>query len=239
MIKFRHLSIILFTLISAYASAQVGLHRQDFAIGVSGGYTLNKVSFQPSIKQMFKGNTQFGFASRYICEKYYNSICGVQIELNYQNLGWKEDLTELGVYGIKNNRFTRNLHSVELPLLMQMGWGKERKGLKFLFEAGPYLQYFFASSDEKYGEPWDMSYRPNNVDYQYDNNIDNKIAYGIQAGIGVELSTAIGHFIVDGRYCYGLGDMYDNTKKGFFGRSNNGTISAKVIYLFDIVRTRL
>ena len=27
---------------------------------------------------------------------------------------------------------------IEMPVLMQMGWGRERRGFKFIFEAGPY-----------------------------------------------------------------------------------------------------
>lgn len=235
----RHiLSLILF-LASLAVSAQVGKPRRDFAIGLSGGYTLNKVTFQrPSIKQEFKGGEQFGFTARYICEKYYSSICGIQIELNCQNLGWKELIEDNPAQGVLNNRYTRNLYNVELPLLMQMGWGKERKGLKFLFEAGPYVQYCFKSTEDKYGEPWNPTYRPGDANYQYSHDIDNKISYGIEAGVGAELSTPLGHFIIGGRYSYALGDIYDSSKKGFFARSANGTISMKLTYLFDIIKTK-
>lgn len=230
---------LLIACLSLTANAQVGKPRQDFSVGFSGGYTLNKVSFAPrTIKQMFKGGEQFGFATRYVCEKYYNSICAIQLELNYKNLGWQEDIDDNPAVGVINNQFTRNLSCFELPFFFQMGWGKERKGMKFLFEAGPFVQYFFHSSDKKYGEPWNPDARPGDVNYQYTHDIDNKISYGIGAGLGGELSTSVGHFIIGGRYYYGLGDMYDNSKKGYFARSANGTIEIRLTYLFDLIKTK-
>lgn len=224
--------ILLFLSVVTCAKAQVGESRRDFAIGVSGGMTMNRVSFSPRIKQQYKISPQYGVTARYICEKYFKSICGVQVELNYQDLGWKE-LIEDGT----DNQYTRNLRFVELPLLMQMGWGKEKKGAKFLFNLGPVLHYYIGQSEVREGE-WNTHYRPNNVVYQYDNDIDNKLSYGIAAGIGVEHSSVVGHFMLDARYFYGLGDLYDNSKKGYFARSSNQTIEVKLTYLFDIVKSK-
>ena len=44
----------------------------------------------------------------------------------------------------------------------------------------------------------------------------------------------IGHFVLEGRYYYGVGDMYGNSKKDPFSRSANSTIHIKLAYLFDI-----
>lgn len=237
--KLKYILFLLLISSTAMVHAQVGAHRQDFSVGISGGYTLNKMSFSPTIKQYYKGGPEFGFTARYICEKYFNSICGIQLEANYQDLGWKEMIDNNEGRGILNNKYTRNLRFIEIPFLMQMGWGRERKGLKFLFEAGPYLNYYLGQSEQKSGEPWDESYRPNGVVYQYSHDIDNKIAYGIKAGIGGEWSSSFGHIMLEARYCYGLGDLYDNSKKGYFGRSANTTIEVRLTYLFDIIKTQL
>lgn len=225
--------VFAFLLIPSAMFAQVGEYRNDFAVGFSGGYTLNKVSFTPSIKQQQKGDVMFGFAARYICEKYFTAICGVQAEVNYCNLGWRE-LIEDG----SNNTYRRNMNYVQVPLLMQMGWGRERRGLKFVFEAGPQLGFLLDNSEERGGGTWDVSHRPNNVVHQYGSDIDNSFDYGIVAGLGLEVNTGVGHFIVSGRYYYGLADIYDNSRKAVFRRSANATISAKVTYLFDIVKTK-
>jgi hypothetical protein len=68
--------------------------------------------------------------------------------------------------------------------------------------------------------------------------IKNKFDYGIAGGLGVEFShPKVGHFMLEGRYYYGLGDIYGNSKRDFFGRSNNNAIVVKLTYLFDIMKT--
>lgn len=211
--------------------AQVGEKRTNFAIGGNFGGVLNSMSFQPSIKQSQQFGTTFGLTGRYISEKYFTCICGLQVELNYTTLGWKEDIEE------SNDTYNRTIPYIQMPLLMQLGWGKEEKGCKFLFEAGPQFGYCLGYTEHK-SEPFMMDHRPNNVTRQYGMDIDNKFDYGITAGLGLEHSSAIGHFILSARYYYGLGDIFDNSKKGYFGRSANQTICVKLIYLKDITKTK-
>ena len=66
--------------------------------------------------------------------------------------------------------------------------------------------------------------------------IENKFDYGIAAGAGLELSTGIGHFLLEGRYYMGLGDFYKSTKKDYFGRSAHSYIGVRATYLFDITK---
>lgn len=232
-VKVSALAFAMFCVASFNAVAQVGERRNDFAVGVSGGYLMNKMNFDPTIKQKQKGATTFGFSARYVCEKYFSSICAVQLELNLSNLGWEEVIEDGSL-----NTYSRDLSYVQVPMLMQMGWGRERRGLKFLFEAGPQIGFCIGSKENKGGETWDTSNRPNGVTYQYGKDPDNKFDYGITAGLGLELSTGIGHFLLDGRYYYGLGDVFDNSKKGDFSRSASQTITVKLTYLFDIVKTK-
>lgn len=227
------LLIILITLGWCTTQAQVGDHRNDFAIGGSAGMVSTRMDFTPTIKQQQKAAPTVGVTARYICEKYFTTICGVQVELNLANLGWKE-LIEDG----SGNTYSRDLTYVQLPMLMQMGWGYEHRGCKFIFEAGPQLGFNLGSTEHRGGGTWDVSRRPNSVTEQYGLDVDHRIDYGITGGIGIELSTPIGHFILDGRYYYGLGDVFDNSKRGYFSRSAHQTISAKLTYLIDIVKTK-
>lgn len=225
---------ILFLLcFSLSASAQVGERRTDLSVGVTGGYLLNRRSFQPKIKQTYQQGPMFGFAARYICEKYFTCIAGVQAELNYNNLGWQERIEDGS-----NNTYSRDLHYIEMPILMQMGWGREVKGFKFVFMAGPQFGLCIGDVEHYGGDPWDVSRRPQHVTYQYGKSLDRKFDYGIAAGLGLEFSSAIGHFILEGRFYYGLGDCFDSSKKGYFGRSANQTIYGKLTYLFDLVKTK-
>ena len=214
--------------------AQVGEPRSDFAVGVNGGYAMNRVSFNPTIKQAMKGGETFGVTIRYTCEKYYTAICALTAEVNFANLGWKE------VIETSTDTYSRDINYVQVPLMARMGWGKEERGLMFFIQAGPQFSYFLGQKHHKAGE-WSaqtLALRPNRVTAQYDLEVENKFEYGLTGGLGLELSTGIGHFMMEGRYYYGLSDIFHNSKKAPFGRSANGVIFIKGTYLFDLFTPR-
>lgn len=223
------LAFVLFQAVFAYS--QVGERRSDFSIGINGGAIMSSISFQPSIKQNQVLNTTFGMSARYISEKYFTCICGLLAELNYTTLGWEENIEE------STDTYYRTMPYIQLPLLMQLGWGKEQKGCKFVFEAGPQFGYNLGYTEHK-SEPFNMDHRPNNIIQQYGMDIDNKFDYGITAGLGLEHSSKIGHFILSARYYYGLSDVFDNSKKATFSRSSNQTIIVKLSFLRDIISTK-
>lgn len=110
----------------------------------------------------------------------------------------------------------------------------------FYVVAGPQLSFCISEEEHRGGDFSNitLSMRPGQVIQQYDMPVKNKFEYGITAGAGIEVSTGIGHFLVEGRYCYGLSDIYGNGKKDAFGRSANGTIAVRATYLFDIVKIK-
>ena len=231
---------LLFMFGSLSSLAQVGEPRNDISVGVNAGITMNNVSFDPTIRQKSKMSPSFGVTFRYTCEKYFKTLCSVQLELNYANLGWEENIIDSKSNPMPDT-YKRNLNYVQLPLLARMSWGKEKRGLQFYIIAGPQIGYMVSESSEQgfvtlnsEGNPD----RPNNVYQQYSMSVKNKFDYGIQGGAGVELSTAIGHFMIDGRYYYGLSDIYGNSKKDAFSRSANGTVMVKLTYLVDLKKTK-
>ena len=233
MMNTKPLILLMLLFMPLLVKAQVGERRSDFSFGFTAGMTSNTMDFEPKIKQSGKLSPMVGVAARYVCEKYFTTICAVEWELQYNNLGWKEDIEDGS-----GNTYKRDWYFLEMPILMQLGWGRERRGFKFFIEAGPQVGLYLSGKEHKGGGEWDPTYRPNGVVYQYDKDPDNKIDYGIAAGAGLEFSSPVGHFLLQGRYYYGLGDMFDNSKRGKFGRSANQTILVKLTYLFDIVRTK-
>lgn len=215
--------------------AQVGEHRNDLAIGVNFGYTINKVTFSPLIKQKWKDNPSGGLTIRYTCEKYFSCLCALQVELNYANLGW-EELIETS-----SDTYVRNMHYIQFPMLARLGWGYEEKGAMFYFLAGPQFGYCIGEQEIKGGafDESTLDKRPGGIIEQYGKMNDNAIDYGITAGLGLEINTRkAGHFMIEGRYYFALGDIYSNGKRDPFSRSANGTIVAKLTYLFDIMKTK-
>ena len=214
-------------------SAQVGEARSDLAIGINGGMNWSSVTFTPTIKTAYLTGMCGGLSIRYTCEKYFTAICAVQMEINYVQRGW-EEVIEDG----SNNTYQRVTNYLEVPFMFNMGWGREQRGVRFFINAGPQMNFFLGEEETYGGDPWDPSHRPNNVTGQYGKATENKFDYGICGGGGLDWSTGIGHFVLEGRYYYGLADIFDNTKRDYFGRSGNSSITVKLSYLFDIIKTK-
>lgn len=228
--------------------AQVGEHRSELSLGVNGGYVMSSVGFNPTIPQQTFGGMTGGLTVRYTCEKYFNSICALVGEVNYTKAGWKEDIQTaddmpvINQYTGQPEQFQRSLTYIQVPLMARMGWGRERKGVQFFCQLGPQVGLFLS---DKATSNFDFDKRnvADRVGAQRDAaqdslSIQRKFDYGIAGGLGLEYShPKIGHFIIEGRYYYGLGDIFNNSKRDYFGRSNLSNIVVKLTYLFDISKT--
>ncbi len=222
-------------------AAQVGERRNDLAIGVNGGVAINKIFFVPKVNQKFHFGPTFGVTMRYTCEKYFGAVCALQVELNYAQLGWKER-----IHNAQNNplpdTYQRQQNYIQLPFLARLGWGREYKGLMGYLILGPQIGYCIEEKSKR-SKVWTLNGagvpdRPANRYEQYDMPIERPFDYGITGGLGLELSTKVGHFLLEGRYYYGLSDIFNNSKKDVFARSANGSIIAKVTYLIDVNKKR-
>lgn len=227
--------------------AQIGEHRSDFAIGANGGYVLSKVGFTPTVQQKQHGGITGGVSLRYVCEKYFKTICSVYAEVNYAKVGWTEDILD-----IENNavlisgtgealKYQRDITYIQIPVFAHLAWGREERGFNFFVNLGPQIGFYLNESTTTNFDkttPTEND-RVSNITAQYDMPVEKKLDYGIAAGAGMEYSIPkVGHFLLEGRYYYGLGNIYGSSKKDYFGKSNFGQIVVKASYLFDITRTK-
>lgn len=229
-------SLLFLALLPVSLMAQIGEPRHSIAVGVTGGVALNTIGFDPTVKQFQHIGPTLGVVARFTSEKYFKSYCAFQVELNYSNLGWRENVLNAQSKPLPDT-YRRDQHYLHLPLLARLAWGREHRGVMGYVLAGPQVGICFkekvTQSDFTLNAEGNPD-RPNGMFAQYDMPIEHKFDYGITAGAGLEINTKVGHFLVEGRYYYGLSDIYGNSKKDVFGRSNNGTIIAKITYLFDI-----
>lgn len=216
-------------LVALPARGQLQESRSNWAVGVNGGVNLNSVSFEPRIKQASYMAPVMGFTARYISEKYFKMICGIQAEVNYSAHGWKEKIEDGS-----GDTYHRQMNYVEIPLLAHLAFGKDgNRGSRFILNLGPQIGILLSEKEVK-SDPWNPDQRANGVVQQYGYMADRKFDYGITAGAGLEVMTGIGHFIAEARYYYGLSDFYNNSKKDPFSRSGHSAIVGKVTYLFDL-----
>ena len=112
--------------------------------------------------------------------------------------------------------------------------------MQFFINLGPQFGYLLSESTEINFEltKRNVSARSNQVVQQDTMMVQNKFDYGIAAGAGLEYAhPKLGHFLLEARYYYGLGNIYNNSKRDYFAKSNLGNIVVKAAYLFDISRT--
>ena len=209
--------------------AQLQDERHNLSVGINGGVNLNSVSFTPSIKQTNFIAPEFGLTVRYISEKYFKMICGIQGEINFSQRGWKENIDD----GTEDT-YQRTMNYVEVPLMAHLAFGKDKgHGARFVLNLGPQFG-FLLSENEKKSEAFHPNERPNGVIWQYGKMAEVKFDYGIVGGIGVETRTGIGNFLIEARYYFGLSDFYHSTKKDPFSRSAHSYIAGRLTYLFDL-----
>jgi len=243
----KYLLVLFLSFISYAVKAQVGEYRTDFAVGVNGGYVLSNVGFQPDVPQSMLGGMTMGVTLRYTCEKYFKSICAIVAEVNLVQTGWKEKIQGMENQPLYYEGSTEALHYqrkmtyLQIPLFARLGWGRERKGLQGFFQVGPQLGIFLSESTTTNlidgEEPTEQ--RSSSIVEQESKPVEKKFDYGIAGGAGIEFSVPkVGHFMLEGRYYYGLGNIFGNSKSDYFGKSNFGQIVIKATYLFDIVKTK-
>lgn len=217
-------------LLSAPLHAQLQDERSNFSIGVNGGVNMSSVSFEQSIPQSTLITPSFGITARYISEKYFKMICGLQAELNFSQRGWKEKIEDES-----GDAYTRKMNYIEIPLLAHLAFGKDKgHGARFILNLGPQIG-FLLSEKEIYSDPWHPEMRPQGWEgYEYGKMAEVKFDYGIVGGGGVEVRTGIGNFLLEARYYFGLSDFYHSTKKDPFSRSAHSYIGGRLTYLFDL-----
>lgn len=207
------------------ASAQIGEMRHNLAVGINAGANYSNVSFQPTIKQNGLLGITGGVTARYISEKYFAMICGIQAELNYSQRGWDEKFEDEG----DDRMYSHEMTYVEMPLLAHLAFGRDR-GAQFFLNLGPQIGFMLGDKEKRSGT-WTESQLASE---QYGKKIENKFDYGIVGGLGLEIRTGAGNFLLEGRYYFGLADFYNSSKKDYFSRSAHTTISARITYLFDL-----
>lgn len=243
--RLKTLSAFVLMMLPYVAQAQIGQHRNTLSVGVNGGYNLTTIRFTPKVVQSMKGGINGGLTVRYTVEKYFSTIASVQAEINYSQLGWKEKIQDSNDQPVINavtgltEQYERTINYVQIPFMAHLAWGRENRGVNFFVNAGPQFGIYINESTKSNFE-WanrNTTDRANTIVAQDTMSVENKFDYGITAGAGIEWAIPkVGRFTLEGRYYYGLGNIYGDSKRDYFASSNFGTIIIKLGYLFDITR---
>ena len=182
-------------------TAQIGEHRNDLAIGFNGGLNMSSVSFTPKVSQAKLNGITGGLSVRYVCEKYFSTVCSLYGEINYSQMGWKEDIVDINDMPVINTatglpeEYSRTVNYIQVPLMAHLAWGREHKGFAFFVNLGPQFGIYMSESTKTNFDFSDRNAadRVNPVCAQDTMAVENKFDYGIAAGAGIEFSRSEEH----------------------------------------------
>lgn len=204
------------------ASAQ-RYFKKEISVGGRGGITMSKMRLDPKVPQNFLMGVTAGAAFRYIEEKYF----GFQIELNYAQHGWKE------FFENEPHSFSRTLNYMELPFMTHIFFGNQR--VRGFVNLGPQIGFYLSDS---YTSNFDVLQPPVfgiiRETAQYTQKVTRKFDYGITGGAGFELRFGKHIFDLEGRYYFGLGDIFPNHKRDVFSASSIQSIYVTLTYMFRL-----
>lgn len=213
----------------AFLMAQGQTHYEGkIAVGGKAGVTLSKVNFNPSVAQTMLPGFTAGAMFRYIEEKNFGLIA----ELNVAQRGWKE------VYDDADYSYNHSFTYLEIPVMTHIFFGNQR--VKGFFNLGPELNVMIAdgvSSNYDYKNAAALAYFSENARHieQLTMDINNRFDYGICAGAGMELNLNAKHSLVlEGRFYYGLTDVFPNHKTDIFSSSNSMSVSVTLGYFYRL-----
>ena len=206
---------ILILIVVQELSAQTEEFIPVYSFGVKQGINSSTVGFSPGIKQGLTLGYSGGLVYNYLNEKNF----ALQIELNYSQKGWTEDLDTI------NNSYNRKLDYIELPLITQIVVGKRPK-MKVYANFGTSFAYFLSEKE---------SVEVNNELYRreyYEKEVENHFEYSGLGEIGLKLNTGIGQLLIGVRYQFTFTDLFENTEETIFRNSQNQLLNLSITYFF-------
>ena len=219
--------VFLLLMLPLLLSAQTHYEGQ-ISVGGKAGATLSRVNFNPTVQQTMLPGMTAGVMFRYIEEKNFGLIA----ELNLAQRGWNENMEE------SDYNYSHRFTCIELPIMTHIFFGSQR--VKGFFNLGPELNVLVGdgiSSNFDYENARTMEYFLNNSRHveQLTMKVKNRLDYGICAGAGMELNLNAKHsLLLEGRFYYGLTDVFPNHKTDIFSSSNSMTIMVTLGYMYRL-----
>lgn len=220
---FLLLTIILLPISNSFAQKKID---KELWFGAKGGVTLSQLSISPNIKQSMEMGSIAGITMRYAEERFF----GIILELNYSQKGWKEKFIESDAA----YQYSRTLNYIELPFLAHIYFGK--KSFRFFLNLGPQVGICIG---ENTNSNFDLNTLPKFSTYRetthYTMGVDKPFDYGLTGGLGCEVRIKNQHSIlVEGRYYFGLSDIFNNKSADYFSVSSNQSILVSLSYMYNI-----
>lgn len=184
------------------------------SIGLKAGANTSGIFSDPIIYLEINPGLTAGVVFQHLSQK----SLGVQIELNYSQMGWKENLDT-------TNFYRRRLNVFQLPAMTHVRIGKGNT--KAIINFGPYLSYLLSES-----EKIELLEGVSEQDY-YRKPLSNSVELGLCFGIGVTQKTDVGLFQLETRVTYALSNSFKPDDGFSLSASNSISGELTLAYLIN------
>ncbi len=207
--------------------------KKETNIGVKSGGTLNMVTFDPAVDLKLN----FGYTGGIVFKHIEQKSVGIQLELNFLQVGWNE---------VMNSPFSysRRLNYIQIPFMTHFSFGEGKT--RFIFNIGPYGTVLLSENEKSnlivgYNLMKDelgnfvVDEDGNFVvdeDVYYGKELDSKVEFGLCAGIGLSWYTSSGIFQLEARFNQSLINLF-NPNESVLSSSKNQIVEITLSYLLD------
>ena len=227
------LSVFLISLTISVFSQRREPFQNELYVGFGGGVLASRIDFRPAILQGLQYAPHAGISIKHISDidasgTFRGGIIG---EVNFAQRGWVE---EFDLERHPDFAYSRALNYLEIPFMAHANVG--RRNVRFIIHAGPQIGILLWNNYTMSETLTDHVATQEHPRYSRYGAIDRRFEYGIVGGSGLQLRTGVGVFNLEGRYYFGLGDIFENrrSRQAFFSRSSNQVISVRLTYYMRI-----
>ena len=156
-----------------------------------------------------------GFVYRYAGHKY----CALQVELNYLHRGWAEYNDTIG-------RYSRQLHYIEIPLLMHLNFGSRK--CRWFLNAGPQIGYCLKDG----GNQGTLVNGAGQAEYD---PVSKRVDWGIIGGTGLYVITRnAGIYQLEVRFDYSFGGIFGTNVEDHFNGASPMDLSLNIGWMWPV-----
>ncbi len=207
------------------AVAQPRLRTPEIYLGIHGGALGSMCLWNPRVSgtEEIHNTVLLGANGGLVFRYSGHKCCGLQLELNYMQKGWREN-AETSAYTV---HYTRRLDYIELPFLSHIYFGSP--SFRGFFNLGPQIGYCI---HDDMGSGTQNTLAKDHPQYE---PIDNPFDWGIAGGLGCYYRhPKAGIFQLEARFNFSLGDTFSHSKTAYFSQSHAMNLSVNLAYLIPI-----
>lgn len=224
----RFALILIATVLGIATLAAQDHYAGNISVGGKAGVTMSRLQFTPNVPQTFLPGIMMGVTARYIEEKHF----GIIAEVNMEQRGWKETFEGY------DYQFQRRLTYIQVPVMSHIYFGSNT--FHGFFNAGPEMGFMIGESTSANFDYHNIAEIPdfpttNRYTAQFTLPVKSKFDYGISLGAGMEfIARNKSSFNLEGRFYYGLRDVFGNHKKDVFSGSSSISLMLTLGYHYRI-----